>query len=166
MTKIAVASLAAIALAIPTAAMACEHDHDQANAADCGNHEAMQCNHQNQAQPEAPQVEKLSVAQVVQMKKAGKVQLVDVNTEQTRTKYGVIPGAVLLTSAGDYDTTKELPKNKDQKLVFYCLCDMCEASHMAAQRAKDAGFKDVFVLQGGIRGWKTKGQPLSAVPQS
>lgn len=39
---------------------------------------------------------------------------------KVREKYGIIPGARLLSSAGDYDVAKELPPDKNAKLVFYC----------------------------------------------
>lgn len=43
----------------------------------------------------------------------------DVNGPETREKYGVIPGAVLLASDNDYDLSI-LPPKKTSKLVFYC----------------------------------------------
>jgi len=48
------------------------------------------------------------------------VVILDVNVERTREKYGVIPGARLLSSYDDYDVTKELPSAKNSRLVFYC----------------------------------------------
>ena len=48
------------------------------------------------------------------------VYLYDANLHKVREKYGIIPGARLLSSAGDYDVAKELPADKNAKLVFYC----------------------------------------------
>jgi hypothetical protein len=48
------------------------------------------------------------------------VVILDANIEPTRDKYGVIPGARLLTSYDDYDVATELPPAKNAKLVFYC----------------------------------------------
>jgi hypothetical protein len=48
------------------------------------------------------------------------VVILDANVERTREKYGVIPGARLLSSYDDYDVTKELPSAKNSRLVFYC----------------------------------------------
>jgi hypothetical protein len=48
------------------------------------------------------------------------VVILDANVEPTREKYGVIPGARLLTSYDDYDLATELPPAKNAKLVFYC----------------------------------------------
>ncbi len=47
------------------------------------------------------------------------VVILDANVEDTRDKYGVIPGARLLTSY-NYDVATELPPTRNAKLVFYC----------------------------------------------
>src|SRR5207245_7650683 len=78
---------------------------------------------------------KVTVAQLATMRTAGKATAVDANGAETRQKYGVIPGAVLLSHYGDYDITKELPTDHAQKLVFYCANEQCMASHKAAHRA-------------------------------
>jgi hypothetical protein len=44
----------------------------------------------------------------------------DANPASTREREGVIPGAHLLASSVSYDVAKELPPDKDTKLVFYC----------------------------------------------
>ena len=48
------------------------------------------------------------------------VVVLDANAEDTRNKYGVIPGARLLTDYNKYDVATELPPAKNAKLVFYC----------------------------------------------
>jgi hypothetical protein len=48
------------------------------------------------------------------------VVILDVNVDTTREKYGVIPGARLLTTYDNYDVATELPPAKNAKLVFYC----------------------------------------------
>src|SRR5439155_6416995 len=50
----------------------------------------------------------------------GAVTLLDANGSDFRTKEGVIPGAVLLSSYKAYDVERELPSRKDARLVFYC----------------------------------------------
>ena len=49
-----------------------------------------------------------------------RVVILDANGDSTRDKYGVIPGARLLTSYDGYDVATELPAAKNAKLVFYC----------------------------------------------
>lgn len=48
------------------------------------------------------------------------VIIYDANSENVRSKYGVIPGAKLLSSADQYDVAAMLPADKHAKLVFYC----------------------------------------------
>lgn len=48
------------------------------------------------------------------------VVILDANVEDTRAKYGIIPGARLLTTYDNYDVATELPVGKNTKLVFYC----------------------------------------------
>ena len=48
------------------------------------------------------------------------VNIYDANGWGLRSTAGVIPGAHLLSSDDKYDVAKELPANKNAKLVFYC----------------------------------------------
>lgn len=51
---------------------------------------------------------------------SSKVQVYDANHPSTRERFGVVPGAHLLSSHDNYDVGKELPADKTKKLVFYC----------------------------------------------
>lgn len=93
--------------------------------------------------------------------KKGEAVFVDANGAETRSKFGVIPGAVLLTSYAEYNPALELPATKDQKLVFYCANTQCQASHEAAKKALGAGYTNVAVLPDGIMGWKKAGLPTA-----
>ena len=130
-------SLALAASLVPAAALACDGD---------GPHQA--------AAPAST-----TVTELASWTKEKKATPIDANSPETRTKQGVIPGAVLLTSL-QYDI-KELPANKDAKLDFYCANEKCGASHQAAQRAMENGWTNVAVLPVGIKGWKSAGQPTS-----
>ena len=44
----------------------------------------------------------------------------DANHPDTRAQYGIIPGAHLLPSADGFSVARELPADKNAKLVFYC----------------------------------------------
>lgn len=101
-----------------------------------------------------------TVAELASWTKEKKATPIDANGDNTRSKQGVIPGAVLLTSSSQYEL-KELPADKSGKLVFYCANEKCGASHAAAKRALDNGYTDVAVLPVGITGWKAAGQPTS-----
>jgi rhodanese-related sulfurtransferase len=133
----------ALAFVVPTAALACDGaGHQQASF----------------------EPKKATVAQVASWTKAKQVTPVDANGASTRASQGVIPGAVLLTSSSQYDV-RELPSDKNSKLVFYCASQKCGASHQAAMRAMENGYTGVAVLPDGIAGWKQAGQP-TAKPNS
>ncbi len=86
----------------------------------------------------------------------------DANNEKTRQRFGVIPGAVLLSNYRDYDPSAELPGDRDATVVFYCHSEMCGAAGDAARKAVAAGHRDVWVLAPGIKGWADAGQPVDA----
>lgn len=102
-------------------------------------------------------LKELSVDQLTTLIDTGKAHIFDANSESTREKYGVIPGAQLLSGASDFDLSK-LPDAKDSSLVFYCSSTLCSAAGNAAKRASTAGYTDVNVLPVGIKGWKKAGK--------
>ncbi len=104
----------------------------------------------------------MSAADLAQLQKtSAHVYIYDANNEETRTKEGTIPGAQILPSYDKYVVAKELPKERDAKLVFYCANTRCGASHQAAELASKAGYKDVNVMVDGIQGWKKSGFPAT-----
>ena len=109
-------------------------------------------------------VPEVSVTEVLSFTKDKSAAIFDANDADTRQKFGVVPGAVLLASHKDYPLSI-LPPAKNDKLVFYCGGTQCRASDAAAMRAASAGYSDVSVMRAGIRGWKEAGLPTSA-PQS
>ena len=83
----------------------------------------------------------------------------DANGKGTRDKMGIIPTAVLLPTASEYDIAL-LPADKASPVVFYCANERCTASHTAAKRAMAAGWSDVAVLGAGIKGWVDAGKAV------
>jgi rhodanese-related sulfurtransferase len=86
--------------------------------------------------------------------------LCDANSPKTRGRFGVIPGALLLSNYRDYAPAVELPSDKARKLVFYCHSEWCGAASDAARKAIAAGHRDVLVLSAGIKGWIAAGEPI------
>lgn len=105
----------------------------------------------------------VSVAEVAQFVKDKSAAIYDANNAETRQKYGIVPGAVLLTNHKEYSLS-ELPPEKAKPLVFYCGGTACRASDAAAERAASAGYTNVNVMREGIKGWASAGQ--QTVPQS
>ena len=135
--KRTVLSLMLSAVLVPAAALACEGDDMAAQSP----------------------IKKVTVAQLAKDKQS---RVFDANSADFRVKNGAIPGATLLTSSSTYDL-KELPKQKDAALVFYCANTMCSASEAAAKRAAEAGYTNVAVLPDGLMGWKAAGQKTAPV---
>jgi hypothetical protein len=52
-------------------------------------------------------------------KRGNNVHVFDANTDVTRERFGIIPGATLLTSDQNYPLSV-LPPNRHATLVFYC----------------------------------------------
>jgi rhodanese-related sulfurtransferase len=103
----------------------------------------------------------LDLEQLVELLAAeNSVVLCDANSPETRERFGVIPGAVLLSNYRDYDAPRELPADRGRKLVFYCHSEMCGAGVEAARVAVAAGYSDVAVYPGGIAGWRDADQPV------
>ncbi len=136
----------AVALAAPTAALACDGVGEQVSVW-----------HPPAAKPA---VKEVSITELAELQAKKSATVVDVNGAETRVKMGVIPGAVLLSSAAHFEE-KELPAAKDTKLVFYCANTHCRASHVAAEKAVTAGYQDVSVLPVGIAGWREAGKSTS-----
>ena len=99
----------------------------------------------------------LSIEELEARLARGECRAVDANGDATRRRFGVIPGAVLLS---DYEAflPSELPADKSKGLVFYCSNEHCGASEEAAARALTAGYTDVKVLPAGIVGWSKAGK--------
>jgi len=58
---------------------------------------------------------------------------------------------------------EKLPKNKSQKMIFYCLGVKCVASWRAAEKAVSLGYKNVFAFREGLPGWTAAGYPTVSV---
>jgi len=98
--------------------------------------------------------------------RGGDLTICDANGEATRRRFGVVPGAVLLSSYRDYDPATELPGDRDRTLVFYCYNEFCSAAAGAARKAVGAGYRDVRVMHAGIEAWVEAGQPVDTVART
>lgn len=125
-------------------------------AAACSN-SAPQASDPPVATDKAAAIPTVTVDELDQLIAAGGCQPVDANGEGTRKRFGVIPGALLLSDSELFKVS-ELPANKRTALVFYCANEHCDASHEAASRARLAGYSDVRVLPAGIAGWANAGK--------
>jgi rhodanese-related sulfurtransferase len=104
----------------------------------------------------------LSVDAVDRALAAGEVVPIDANSERTRKKMGIVPGAVLLSDS-ELFSLSELPPDKSKALVFYCANTRCNASHEAAGRALNAGYVNAKVMDEGIAGWVAAGKRVQTL---
>jgi len=159
-----------VALTIPLLALGCAKAEDQASAGDkaSAKTEAPKDDspvpEKKEAKAKDPhEVEgvkgKLSPDDVETLLEDGKAHVFDANSEKTRKKFGVVPGAKLLTSYKDYDLGI-LPEDKASKLVFYCSNLQCSAAGKGAKRAVVAGYTDVNLMPQGIMGWADSGKDV------
>ena len=104
----------------------------------------------------------VAVGDLATMLEAGDCRVFDANGESTRSNYGVIPGATLLSSYDSF-TAEDLGGDTSDNVVFYCANTRCSAAPSAARRAQELGYENVLVLAAGIMGWVEAGQPGTAV---
>lgn len=55
----------------------------------------------------------------------------------------------------------DLPKDKEESLVFYCYGESCASSYEAALAVKKQGYKNVYWMLNGFTEWKNKKYPLN-----
>jgi rhodanese-related sulfurtransferase len=53
----------------------------------------------------------------------------------------------------------KLPQDKGAPLIFFCNAGECWKSYKSATLARDAGYKQVYWLRGGLPEWVAKGLP-------
>jgi rhodanese-related sulfurtransferase len=97
----------------------------------------------------ATEIETLTPQQVQQEIKSGDVLVLDANPESIYKKHHVPNSKNIKFN----EFSNSLPANKNKRLIFYCMNEMCSASHQAAEFAVKAGYKNVARMPSGINGW-------------
>jgi membrane protein DedA with SNARE-associated domain/rhodanese-related sulfurtransferase len=90
--------------------------------------------------------------------------ILDVRPKEIRKQEGILPGA-LPAHPDDIDPLV-MTFSHDLEIVVYCACPNEVSAAMAAKHLKQAGFKNVRPLLGGIDAWVQAGQPLERAPSS
>ncbi len=73
-----------------------------------------------------------------------------------------IPGTDKFIPFNEIETRlKELPQDKNAKIVLYCRSG--SMSKTASETLINLGYKNVYNLEGGVNGWKTKGYKVEKV---
>src|SRR6266700_1230859 len=85
--------------------------------------------------------------------------ILDVRPKEIRLQEGIIPGA-LPAHPGDIDHLV-MTLSHDLEIVVYCACPNEASAALAAKHLKQAGFKNIRPLLGGIDAWVQAGQPVA-----
>ncbi len=78
-----------------------------------------------------------------------------------RAQNGIIPGAVSAHPADIDPIVKSY--SRDMEIIVYCACPNEESAATAAKHLKQAGFKKIRPLLGGIEAWVQAGHPIEPV---
>ncbi len=97
----------------------------------------------------------LTTLQATQLINSKNAQIVDVRTPEDFAK-GSLPNAKNIPSAALKDRGGELKKDKP----VLVLCDTGRTAGPAAAALRAAGFAEVYVLAGGLAGWREAGLPI------
>ena len=93
-----------------------------------------------------------------------KLLILDVRPKEARTQYGIIPGAVP-AHPEDIDPVVTT-YSRELEIIVYCACPNEASAAVAAKHLKQAGFKKIRPLLGGIDAWVQAGQPVARVVPS
>ena len=92
--------------------------------------------------------------------------LVDVLPKDSFEKAHISDAVNIPLSETDFvNQVEQAAGNKNRKVVVYCASSECPASHNAAEKLDEAGFKDVSAYEGGIREWLEKSGPSGKSPE-
>ena len=87
--------------------------------------------------------------------------ILDVRPREVRARDGMIPGAI---SAHPQDIDPIIKSySLDTEIIVYCACPNEESAATAAKHLKQAGFKKIRPLLGGIEAWVRAGHPIERV---
>jgi membrane protein DedA with SNARE-associated domain/rhodanese-related sulfurtransferase len=87
-----------------------------------------------------------------------KIVILDVRPKEIRAQEGTIPGAVSAHPRDINPALKSYPR--DIEVVVYCACPNEESAATAAKHLRQAGFKKIRPLLGGIDAWVQAGHPI------
>ena len=86
-----------------------------------------------------------------------KNMLMDVRTPEEVSE-GHLPGAVNINFLGENFSSEVEKLNKNKTYLLYCRSG--SRTRRAADQMQKAGFKKVYMLEGGITAWKEAGKPI------
>ena len=104
-------------------------------------------------------MDRITVAELRKLIDDGqKIVILDVRPKEIRAQEGTIPGAVSAHPADIDPALKTYPR--ETEIVVYCACPNEESAATAAKHLRQAGFKKIRPLLGGIDAWVQAGHPV------
>ena len=99
--------------------------------------------------------DELTPEQVMQEIKTGKPLIFDVNLKEDYLKEH-LPTAKLI----QFGKMEEvMPPDKNQRIIFYCMSELCSSSHEMARASIRSNYKNVAIMPSGLRGWQRAALP-------
>jgi membrane protein DedA with SNARE-associated domain/rhodanese-related sulfurtransferase len=107
-------------------------------------------------------MDRISVEELTDLIDRGEAPVIlDVRPDLVRYEQGIIPGAIF---AHPLDAEKTLAEfSRDIEVVVYCSCPNEEAAATAAKHLKEAGFRKIRPLLGGIEAWTQAGREIATL---
>lgn len=105
----------------------------------------------------AQEYREVTSTELASLLESTEVQLVDVRTPE-EVSFGIIEGAIHVDFYDQAFQDKIQKLDKDKPVVVYCAVGGRSAK--AGMQLKELGFKEIYDLQSGIRGWQQAGLPV------
>jgi len=110
-------------------------------------------------------MDRITVGELRQLMDDGETLVIlDVRPKEARAQDGIIPGAI---AAHPTEIDRVLENyTRDAEIVVYCACPNEESAATAARHLKQAGFKKIRPLLGGIDAWIEAGHPIERLDEA
>mgnify|MGYP005748057599 CR=1 FL=1 len=106
---------------------------------------------------EKDSIQVISIEKFEKMSSKKKNMVVDVRTPEEVSE-GHLAGAVNINFLGESFSSEIQNLNKNKTYLLYCRSG--SRTRRAADQMQKAGFKKVYMLEGGITAWKEAGKPI------
>jgi membrane protein DedA with SNARE-associated domain/rhodanese-related sulfurtransferase len=107
-------------------------------------------------------MDRITVSELRQLIDDGQeLVILDVRPQHVRVQDGIIPGAISAHPADIDPIIKSY--SRDTEIIVYCACPNEESAATAAKHLKQAGFKKIRPLLGGIEAWVQAGHPVERI---
>lgn len=104
----------------------------------------------------------INIEKAVSLLKEEKAAMVDTMSDLECMDHR-IPGSVCIAAEEFEAKAPLLLQNKKQHVVFYCESEECTRAGIAYDKARSAGYENIYILEGGLPAWKRAGNEVETV---